>query len=85
MREPCLCGCGEIPKGKESRFCPGHYSRTSELKTMSGVLHATDRAPANIGIVPETRRLVEAEAPRRGISLGEVMRECVEAQLGSDR
>lgn len=23
-REPCLCGCGETPKHKKSRFMPGH-------------------------------------------------------------
>lgn len=23
-REPCLCGCGQIPKGKRARFIPGH-------------------------------------------------------------
>lgn len=23
-REPCLCGCGGIPKGKKARFMPGH-------------------------------------------------------------
>jgi hypothetical protein len=23
-RLPCLCGCGETPKGKKARFMPGH-------------------------------------------------------------
>lgn len=23
-REPCLCGCGDTPKHKKSRFMPGH-------------------------------------------------------------
>lgn len=26
-RPPCLCGCGGTPKGKKSRFIPGHDAR----------------------------------------------------------
>ena len=26
-RTPCECGCGEFPKGKSSRFVPGHDLR----------------------------------------------------------
>ncbi len=26
-RAPCLCGCGESPRGKRSRFVPGHDAR----------------------------------------------------------
>ena len=32
-RASCLCGCGQTPKGKKSRFLMGHDSRLhSELK-----------------------------------------------------
>ncbi len=24
IRRECLCGCGKIPKGKDSSFLPGH-------------------------------------------------------------
>ena len=27
MRPPCLCGCGNVPRGKHSRFMPGHDQR----------------------------------------------------------
>jgi hypothetical protein len=26
-RPPCLCGCGDFPKGKHARFIPGHDAR----------------------------------------------------------
>ena len=26
-RQPCLCGCGNFPRGKRSRFMPGHDQR----------------------------------------------------------
>jgi hypothetical protein len=26
-RPPCLCGCGETPKGRRARFLPGHDAR----------------------------------------------------------
>jgi hypothetical protein len=26
-RQPCLCGCGNFPRGKHSRFMPGHDQR----------------------------------------------------------
>ena len=26
-RQPCLCGCGETPKGQSSRYLPGHDLR----------------------------------------------------------
>ena len=26
-RVPCLCGCGDTPKGKKSRFVAGHDAR----------------------------------------------------------
>ena len=26
-KTPCECGCGEYPKGKKSRFMPGHDLR----------------------------------------------------------
>jgi hypothetical protein len=26
-REPCVCGCGDKPKGRKSRFIPGHDAR----------------------------------------------------------
>lgn len=28
-RPPCLCGCGGIPAGRNSRFMPGHDSRVN--------------------------------------------------------
>lgn len=27
VRPACLCGCGGTPKGKKSRFIPGHDAR----------------------------------------------------------
>ena len=26
-RDPCVCGCGEFPRGKKSRFVAGHDTR----------------------------------------------------------
>jgi hypothetical protein len=26
-REPCLCGCGDTPRGKKSHFIPGDDAR----------------------------------------------------------
>lgn len=26
-RQPCVCGCGNLPRGKHSRFMPGHDQR----------------------------------------------------------
>lgn len=26
-RAPCMCGCGDFPRGKKSRFIPGHDAR----------------------------------------------------------
>lgn len=28
-RAPCLCGCGQFPAGKKSRFCPGHDAKAA--------------------------------------------------------
>ncbi len=30
--EPCLCGCGGLPKGPRSRFLPGHDARWHAAK-----------------------------------------------------
>ena len=27
QRDPCMCGCGDTPKGKKSRFVAGHDAR----------------------------------------------------------
>jgi hypothetical protein len=27
QRRPCLCGCNNVPRGKHSRFMPGHDQR----------------------------------------------------------
>lgn len=38
-REPCLCGCGETPKGKKARFIPGHDAqlKASLYRTIRGL------------------------------------------------
>jgi hypothetical protein len=47
-RDPCACFCGNVPRGKRSRFIPGHDARVhSARKQMSAlrddlVLQATD-------------------------------------------
>lgn len=38
-RQPCLCGCGQIPKGKKARFMPGHDAQ------LKAVLYRTIRDP----------------------------------------
>lgn len=41
-REPCLCGCGETPKGKKARFIPGH---DAQLKaSFYRTIRSTDEA-----------------------------------------
>lgn len=34
-REPCLCGCGVYPKGRKSRYLPGHDAKVRR-KARSG-------------------------------------------------
>src|SRR5262245_23356962 len=43
-REPCLCGCGGTPKGKKSRFSPGHDARyhAAQKKAAAEVLTDND-------------------------------------------
>ena len=37
MKSVCKCGCGKIPKGKNSEYCRGHYIRSLDtIKRISG-------------------------------------------------
>jgi hypothetical protein len=47
-RPPCLCGCGGTPKGKKSRFIPGHDARYhAAQKKAAAEASPEPPAPAN--------------------------------------
>lgn len=40
-RQPCLCGCGQYPKGRHSRYMPGHDARHSSQMLRLGRFEET--------------------------------------------
>lgn len=39
--DPCLCGCGEVPKGKKSRFMPGHDAHYHAARKKASAVAST--------------------------------------------
>lgn len=76
-RTPCLCGCGDIPKGKTSKFMPGHDARfyagrTKDERARTELRRTTIMAPDDV-----LDRL-QRGAAERGVSLAALIREALE-------
>ena len=55
-RAPCLCGCGGTPKGKKSRFIPGHDARYHAAQKRATIIEQAPPVESEDGIIREFTR-----------------------------
>lgn len=65
-RAPCLCGCGGFPKGRKSRFVPGHDARYHGALKRAARAVADDRIKA--AIEGSTTQAEELDAVERAVA-----------------
>ena len=64
-RAPCLCGCGGTPKGKKSRFIPGHDARYHAAQKRATIIEQLPPVESEDGIIREFTRESSPVTPVR--------------------